>query len=58
MILWRHLQYFAINVCWAGVDVYDIMRILGHTKIAIMIKYLKVSSDEVARKLETHDFFK
>lgn len=49
---------FATNAFWAGVDVYDIMRILGHTKIATTIKYLKVSSEEVARKLETHDFFK
>lgn len=43
----------------AGVDLYDIMKVTGHTSPAMLKKYIKADSLEVVEKLsEKYDYFK
>ena len=43
----------------AGVDLYDIMKITGHTTPAMLRKYIKADSLEVVEKLtEKYDYFR
>ena len=42
----------------SGMDIYDIMKITGHTSPAILKKYIKASDLDVARKIKSkYDYF-
>lgn len=49
---------FATNAYKAGVPTIVIMKITGHTKESIFLKYIKVSAEENAELLLNHPFFK
>ena len=43
----------------AGVDLYDIMKVTGHTSPAMLKKYIKADELEVVDKIMTkYDYFK
>ena len=43
----------------AGVDIYDIMKITGHASPAMLKKYIKADSLEIATKISAkYDYFK
>ena len=42
----------------SGMDIYDIMKITGHTSPAILKKYIKANDLDVARKIKSkYDYF-
>ena len=42
----------------AGIDIYDIMKVTGHTTPVILKKYIKASNLEVVEKLsDKYDYF-
>ncbi|WP_158712801.1 tyrosine-type recombinase/integrase [Parabacteroides pacaensis] len=49
---------FATNAYLAGIDLYAIKEMLGHSKIETTINYLKVSEEENAKRIAQHPFFK
>lgn len=49
---------FATNAYKAGVPVISIMKITGHTKESVFMKYIKISEEENAELLKKHSFFK
>lgn len=43
----------------AGIDIYDIMKVTGHSSPKMLKKYIKADSLEVVRKLtDKYDYFK
>lgn len=48
---------FATNAYLAGIDLYAIKEMLGHSNIETTIKYLKVSEEENAKRIAHHPFF-
>lgn len=48
---------FATNAYLAGIDLYAIKEMLGHSNIETTIKYLKVSEEENAKRIAQHPFF-
>lgn len=47
----------ATNMALSGIDLNAIRMITGHSSIAMLMKYLKISPEENARTLESHPFF-
>ncbi|TDB65269.1 site-specific integrase [Arundinibacter roseus] len=49
---------FATNAYLAGIPSIDIMRLTGHKTETSFMKYIKVSNEELAIRMATHEFFK
>lgn len=49
---------FASNAYLAGIDIYIIKELLGHSKIETTLNYLKISEEENARRIANNPFFK
>jgi integrase len=47
----------ATNMYLSGIDIKFIQDILGHSKVEQTIKYIKVSSEENAKRLQRHPYF-
>ena len=41
----------------AGIDIKFIQDILGHSKVEQTLKYIKVSAEENAKRLQNHPYF-
>jgi len=48
----------ATNMYLAGIPTISIMQITGHKTESMFLKYIKVSTEENARKLAAHDYFR
>lgn len=47
----------ATNMYLAGIDLYTIMRLTGHSSVTTLLNYIKVTDEDIARKLKKHPFF-
>ena len=48
----------ATNMYLAGIPIKTIMTITGHSSVAQLMEYIKITEIEVAESLKDHSFFK